>query len=268
MGWPIGHSKSPALHGYWLRELGIDGAYVPLAVEPGNLATALRALPALGFVGVNLTVPHKEEALRIVDDVDVIARQIGAANTIVVARDGTLRATNTDAYGFISNLRHNAPSFSAGAMPAAVLGAGGAARAVCAALIDAGCHEIRLMNRNRARAEILASTFGKAIRVMDWHGRSQHLAGAGLLVNTTTLGMSGQPALDIQLEALRDDAVVSDIVYAPLETPLLTTARSRGLHAVDGLGMLLYQAQPAFAAWFGKTPEVTPALRAHVLGQT
>ena len=267
MGWPIGHSKSPGLHNYWIAELKLDGAYVPLAVKPEDLATALRALLALGFAGVNLTVPHKEEALRVVDAIDDIAQRIGAINTVIVTPDGKLRGTNTDAFGFMANLKAGAPQFRAEAAPAVVLGAGGAARAVCAALADAGCREIRLINRNRERAETLASRIGKAITVRDWAARSQELSDAGLLVNTTTLGMTGQPPLEIALDALPKTAVVHDIVYAPLETPLLATARTRGHHVVDGLGMLLYQAQPAFAAWFGVTPEVTPGLRAHVLGK-
>ncbi len=266
MGWPIGHSKSPALHNYWINELKLDGAYVPLAVKPEDLATALRALPALGFAGVNLTVPHKEEALRVVDEIDEIAKRIGAINTIIVTTDGKLRGTNTDAFGFMANLKAGAPQYSASAAPAVVLGAGGAARAVCAALVDAGCTEVRLLNRNRERAETLAARMGKAVCVRDWAARSQELSAAGLVVNTTTLGMTGQPALEIDLAALPTTAIVHDIVYAPLETPLLAAGRARGNHVVDGLGMLLYQAQPAFQAWFGVKPEVTPGLRTHILG--
>jgi len=264
MGWPVSHSKSPSLHGFWLREHGIDGTYIPMPVKPENLKTALRALPALGFAGVNLTVPHKEEALRIVDDVSPAAQRIGAVNTIVVRDNGHLTADNTDVTGFIANLRQNAAAWDA-KMPAVVLGAGGAARAICVGLIDAGCPEIRLVNRTPEKTKALAKVIGGNIQGAAWERRHDVLAGAGLLVNTTTLGMEGQPALELDLAALPAYAVVNDIVYAPLETPLLAQARQRGLAVVDGLGMLLHQAAPAFAAWFGVMPHVTPALRAHVL---
>lgn len=263
MGWPVKHSRSPQLHSYWLALHGIDGAYVPLPVEPKGLATALRALPALGFVGSNLTVPHKEAALAIVDRVHPVARRVGAVNTVVVAADGALEGRNTDAFGFLAALEQDAPSWSAD-RPAVVLGAGGAARAVLVALVDAGVAEIRLINRTRARADALTA-LGAPIRSVEWASRSHALDGAGLVVNTTTLGMGGQPPLDIDLAALPKAAVVNDIVYSPLETPLLAAARARGNTAVDGLGMLLHQARPAFQAFFGEDPAVTPALRAHVL---
>lgn len=265
MGWPIGHSKSPALHGFWLREHGIDGSYVALPVRPEDLSAELRALPDRGFSGVNLTVPHKEAALAIVDSIDDVARRIGATNCVVV-KDGKLTATNTDAYGFITNLTRGAPGYRPSAGAAAVLGAGGASRAVCVALMDAGCPELRLTNRNRARAEALAAELGKKVTVVDWDKRNAMLSDAALLVNTTRLGMTGEPPLDVDLTSLPTTAVINDIVYAPLETALLQAAKSRGNAVVDGLGMLLYQAQPAFAAFFGKMPEVTPSLRAHVLG--
>ncbi len=267
MGWPIGHSKSPALHGFWLREHGVDGSYIALAVQPENLRAELHALPERGFSGVNLTVPHKEAALAMVDSVDDVARRIGATNCVLV-NDGKLAATNTDAYGFITNLTTGAPNYRASKGPAVVLGAGGASRAVCVALMDAGCPEIRLTNRNRARADALAAALGKSVHVVAWDDRNDILAEAALLVNTTSLGMQGQPPLQIDLAQLPAHAVVNDIVYAPLETALLQAAKLRGNAVVDGLGMLLYQAQPAFAAFFGKTPEVTPALRAHVMAQS
>jgi len=264
MGWPVRHSRSPQLHGYWLAEHGIDGAYVPLPVEPTRLETALRALPALGFIGVNITVPHKASALSLVDRVNPIARRAGAVNTVVVQPDGTLEGRNTDAFGFLAALEQDAPQWQAD-RPAVVLGAGGSARAVIVALIDAGLTEIRVINRTRAKAEALQE-LGPSVRVIEWDKRSAALDGAGLVVNTTTLGMAGQPALELDLRALPGDAVVNDIVYSPLETPLLSTARGRGNPVVDGLGMLLHQARPAFHAFFGLDPTVTPALRTYVLG--
>lgn len=264
MGWPVEHSLSPRLHGYWLEQHGIDGAYVPLAVAPADLPTALTALPALGFRGVNLTLPHKEQALDLCQEVDDLARRIGAVNTIVV-RDGRLFGSNSDAFGFLENLKEGAPDWRAEAAPAVVLGAGGASRAVVAALADAGVPEVRLVNRTRERAEALATALGGALSVYDWDRREAALAEAGLLVNTTTLGMAGQPPLDLDLGALPVEAVVTDIVYTPLMTPLLQAARTRGNPLVDGLGMLLHQARPGFEAWYGVRPEVTPGLRDFVL---
>ena len=261
MGWPVGHSRSPRLHGYWLDHYGIDGAYVPLAVPPERVVEALRALPALGFRGANVTVPHKEAALRAVDRADPVACRIGAVNTLVVGDDGSIEGRNTDAYGFLTNLREGAPAWRPAAGPALVLGAGGAARAVAAALADAGVPEIRLHNRTISKAETVATDIGGPVTVTT----IPDLNGIALLVNTTTLGMTGQPALELDLSRLPPDAVVTDIVYTPLVTPLLTTARSRGNPTVDGLGMLLHQAVPGFEAWFGRRPEVTAELRAMVL---
>jgi len=265
IGWPVAHSRSPRLHGYWLRRYGIDGTYVPLPVHPERIAAALRALPVLGFAGANVTVPHKEAALAAVDRTTAEARRIGAVNTIVVADDGTLDGRNTDAFGFTENLHAAVPAWSAKAGSAVILGAGGSARAVAVALAEAGAPEIRLVNRTPERAERLAADLRGPFRVMAWSDRTAALADAALLVNTTTLGMSGQPPLDLSLDRLPDTAVVNDIVYAPLETALLAAARARGNRAVDGLGMLLHQARPGFAAWFGVEPEVTPELRRFVL---
>lgn len=264
MGWPVGHSRSPLLHNYWLACYGIDGAYVPFAVRPDGLEAALRALPALGLAGVNLTVPHKERALALMDRLDAAAQRIGAVNTVVVS-DGRLEGRNTDGYGFIENLHAGATGWRASNGAAVVIGAGGAARAIIAALIDDGVPEIRLVNRTLARAEALAAEFGKPLVALQWEQRVAALDGAALLVNATTLGMTGQPPLDLALDALPKTAVVTDAVYAPLETALLAAARARGNVCVDGLGMLLHQARPGFAAWFGRDPEVTPELRAHVL---
>ena len=266
MGWPVGHSLSPLLHGFWLDRYGIDGAYVPFAVSPDRLGTAIGALRALGLAGVNLTVPHKEAAMALVDSCDAAARRIGAINTVVVEAGGGLRGFNTDGFGFIESVRQGAPGWSAGAGPAVVIGAGGAARAVCVALQDAGVPEIRVANRTPERAIRLARDFGAPLRAISWENRAAALDGAALLVNATTLGMTGQPPLDLSLDALPRQAAVTDIVYAPLATGLLRAAADRGNPVVDGLGMLLHQGRPGFAAWFGRDPEVTPELRAHVLG--
>ncbi len=266
MGWPVAHSHSPALHEHWLARHGIDGAYVPLAVKPENLRAALAALPILGFRGVNLTVPHKEKATAFMDRLTPQARRIGAINTVVVDANGRLEGSSTDGYGFLENLRAGHPGWRPGDGVAVLLGAGGAARAIAAALVDAGAPEIRMCNRTAARGEILTRDIGGPIRMVAWAERAAALADAALLVNATVLGMSGAPPLEIDLGRLPPAAVVSDIVYAPLETPLLKAARLRGNATVDGLGMLLHQARPSFAAWFGAMPEVTPELRAAVSG--
>ena len=268
MGWPVAHSRSPALHGFWLRQYDIDGAYVPLPVRPDDVEAALRALPVLGFRGCNLTMPHKKAALAVADRVAPLARRIGAVNTVVVLPDGSLEASNTDVFGFRENLRQCVPDWQPAAGPAVVLGAGGSAPAVVAALGDAGVAEIRLVNRTVAHAEALArdlATAATAITVRPWSERARLLDGAGLLVNTTSLGMAGQPPLDIDLSLLPGTAPVADLVYVPLETPLLAAAGRRGHPVVDGLGMLLHQARPGFEAWFGMAVEVTPELRAAVL---
>ena len=265
IGWPVGHSRSPRLHGWWLKCHGIDGAYIPMAVPPERLEAALRALPALGLRGANVTVPHKEATARLVDRVDPVAARIGAVNTVVVADDGSLEGRNTDAEGFLTNLREGAADWHPAAGPAVVIGAGGAARAVVAALTDAGVPEIRLCNRTIEKAEMLACALGGPVRVVPWFGRSRAVADAALLVNTTTLGMAGQPPLDLGLDLLPITALVTDIVYTPLKTPLLAAAAQRGNPTVDGLGMLLYQAVPGFEAWFGVRPAVTAALREFVL---
>ncbi len=270
MGWPVGHSRSPQLHGYWLERHGIDGVYIPLPVPAEHFAQALRLLPQLGFAGANITVPHKVTALNVVDEVDDTARRIGAVNTVIVRDDGSLLGRNTDAFGFIENLRDQSPDWRAAAGPAVVLGAGGAARAVSAALLDAGTPRITIVNRTREKAEGLALSLGRTgggdvVGVSLWSNRAQVLKDAALLVNTTSLGMDGQPALELDLHALPADALVTDVVYTPLETPLLAAARARGNPVVDGLGMLLHQARPAFAAWFGVEPEVDEGLRRIVL---
>lgn len=266
IGWPVAHSKSPRLHGHWLTQYGVDGAYVPLPVSPDDLADAVRALSKLGFKGANVTVPHKAAAAELCDDLEPHARRLGVVNTLICTRDG-VRGANTDGLGFLNNLFHGAPNWRPESAPAVVLGAGGAARAVVVALLDAGAREIRVLNRTRAKAESLAQEFGEHIRVFAWGDWAQAFPGAGLLVNTTSLGMTGQPALSVDLTPLPTSALVNDIVYRPLETDLLAAARARGNPVVDGLGMLLHQAVPGFQAWFGVRPEVTDDLRARMLAE-
>ncbi len=266
VGWPVSHSKSPALHGHWLARHGIDGAYVPLAVAPDRFDRAVGTLADLGFAGCNVTIPHKEAALALCDELAPVASNIGAVNTVVIDADGRLFGDNTDAFGFIENLKQGAPAWQASSGPAVVLGAGGAGRAIIAALLDDGVTEIRLLNRTFGRAQDLAGHFGPAVQPLDWLQRAECLSGAGLLVNTTSLGMTGQPPLDIALDDLPATAVVTDNVYAPLMTPLLNRARDRGNPVVDGLGMLLHQARPGFSAWFGVDPVVDDDLRRAVIG--
>jgi shikimate dehydrogenase len=265
IGWPVEHSRSSLIHRYWLKQYGIDGAYEMEAVEPKDLARFLGSLAAHGYAGANVTLPHKEAALRLSAVADEAARAIGAANTLWLDRAGRLCAGNTDAYGFMTNLEAEAPDWNRGRRSVMVLGAGGAARAILHGLLGEGAARILLANRTRNRAEALAQAFGPSVHVVDWEDRHRALAGCGLLVNATSLGMTGKETLDIDLEALPDDAVVADIVYSPLETKLLAAARARGNRVVDGLGMLLHQAVPGFERWFGVRPEVTPALRAHVV---
>lgn len=264
-GWPIAHSRSPAIHNYWLEKHGIDGIYVPLAVPPESFERAVRALPCLGFKGVNVTAPHKEAAFRAMDETDQLSARMGAVNTVVVRADGSLRGENSDVSGFLEALKEGNPGWRGGDGPAVVVGAGGAARAVVAALEDSGASEIRLVNRTPERAAALAAVAGPVVEPRAWEARTEALDGAALLVNTTPLGMAGRPALDLELSRLPAEATVCDIVYAPLETPLLAAARARGNVVVDGLGMLLHQARPGFRAWFGRDPVVDAGLRRRVL---
>ena len=261
MGWPVAHSRSPKIHQYWLEKHGLYGAYVHLPVAPGNLSIALPGLAALGFRGCNITLPHKVDALKLVHDVDVNARRVGAINTIVVQPDGSLKGFNNDGFGFIQSLLEAKPDWRADAGPVTVLGAGGAARAVILSLADHGAKEIRLINRTFDTAQALAREFGAPVKALLWEDRHAALADIALLVNTTSQGMHGNPALDLNLDALPAQALVSDVIYVPLETPLLAAARLRGNPTVNGLGMLLHQARPAFQAWFGVLPDVSPELR-------
>lgn len=262
IGYPAAHSRSPRLHAHWLQRYGIAGYYVPLQIAPADLAEALVLLPRLGFRGANVTLPHKEAALGLAAETTPEARRIGAANTIVFTETGFL-ADNTDAHGFARNILDHRPGWRPRTV--AVIGAGGAARAVLAALIDRGASEIRLTNRTTERAERLAEEFGPEVRPIRWQAREEMLAGCDTLVNATSLGMAGKPGLDLAVDALPGDAVVNDLVYTPLETPLLAAARARGNVTVDGLGMLLHQAVPGFERWFGLRPAVDAALRAAVL---
>ncbi|WP_336079700.1 shikimate dehydrogenase [Thalassospira sp. CH_XMU1448-2] len=266
MGWPVSHSKSPRLHGYWLAKYGIDGSYMPLPVEPENFQAALISLRNLGFSGVNVTIPQKEMAMPECDELSDRARRIGAVNTVTFAKDGRLLGDNTDGFGFIENLRQEAPGIDFTSGPAVVLGAGGASRAILVALLDEGSPEIRIANRTRKRAEDVTREFNDPrLKVIDWPLSPDVLSDVALLVNTTSLGMVGQPKLDIDLDGLPTSALVTDIVYAPLVTDLLAQARERGNPIVDGLGMLLHQARPGFHRWFGIDPEVTQELRDFVL---
>jgi shikimate dehydrogenase len=264
MGMPIMHSRSPMLHNYWFKQQGMAGSYVPLAIQPTGLAAALRALHPLGFSGCNLTIPHKQEAMKIVDEVNDAARQIGAISCVTVRADSSLLGSNNDAFGFIRNIQQAQPQWRADAGPIVVIGAGGGSRAVCFGLMQEGAREIRLVNRSDARAQQLADDFGVPLQAYPWAQRHDVLAGAALVVNTTSQGMVGQTPLDIHLDALPLSALVTDIVYSPLETPLLAAARLRGNVIVDGLGMLLHQGPPAWKSWFGLEPKVTPELRALV----
>jgi shikimate dehydrogenase len=253
------------VHGHWLQTYGIAGHYIPMDVSRDNLSAVLRMLPKMGFVGVNITIPHKEAVMELADLVSDRAILIGAANTLIFRQDGKMHADNTDGYGFLENLKNGAPRWNPKSGPAAVLGAGGSARAVIAALIDAGVPEIMISNRTRVRAEKLKADFGSRLRIFDWVQAGNMMDHVNLLVNTTSLGMIGKGEMRVPLDGLRPNTVVTDLVYAPLKTRLLETAESMGCVTVDGLGMLLHQAVPGFERWFGQRPEVDRATRAAAL---
>lgn len=265
IGCPIAHSKSPQLQRHWLNTYGIRGHYVPLHVEPGDLETVLRTLPKMGFTGVNVTLPHKEEAVALADQVTDRATLIGAANTLTFREDGSILADNTDGYGFITNLHQGAPDWDPASGPAVVLGAGGACRAVIASLLEAGVPEVILSNRTRGRADQLREEFGTRVRVVEWVQAGNVIEEGALLVNTTSLGMLGKPRLRVPLDGLPPGTLVTDLIYTPLKTDLLTYAEEIGCQVVDGLGMLLHQAVPGFERWFGQRPEVDNATRAAAL---
>ena len=261
LGYPIHHSKSPKMHGYWLDQTGVSGYYVPLEIHPDNFEEALRHMPKLSFRGANVTIPHKERALELADVVSERAQRIGAANTLYFDVDGKIHADNTDGYGFITNLKNGAPEWSAKAGPALVLGAGGAARAILDALITEETPKIYLTNRTKERAQTLANEFGDMVEVVDWVDKNTALSDVKTLINATSLGMSGEGDLGLDFSQLTKDMTVTDIVYTPLETDLLKHANQRGCTCVDGLGMLIYQGVPGFSNWLGATPKVTDELR-------
>jgi len=265
IGSPIAHSKSPQVHGHWLKTYGIAGRYIPLHVERADLSEVLRTLPKMGFVGVNLTLPHKEAVLEIADQATDRAILLGAANTVSFREDGRIFADNTDGYGFMENLRHGAPDWQPRNGAVALLGAGGAARAVIGALLDAGVPEIMLSNRTRVTAEKLKSDFGNRITLYDWVQAGNMMDRADMVVNTTSLGMIGKGEMRVPLDGLRPGTVVTDLVYTPLKTQFLETAEQMGCVTVDGLGMLLHQAVPGFERWFGHRPTVDRATRAAAL---
>ncbi|MEP4249748.1 shikimate dehydrogenase [Tateyamaria sp.] len=265
IGSPISHSKSPQIHQHWLKTYGLPGHYIPMDVAPQNLKAVLKTLPQAGFVGANITLPHKEAVLELADLVTDRATLIGAANTLIFRKDGKIHADNTDGYGFLENLKAGAPNWRPEAGPATVLGAGGSARAVITSLLDAGVPEILLSNRTRVRAEKLADDFGQRITVIDWVQAGNILEESALVVNTTSLGMIGKSAMRIPLDGLKAGTVVTDLVYAPLKTDLLAAADAAGCLTVDGLGMLLHQAVPGFERWFGKRPNVDSATRTAAL---
>ena len=264
MGWPVAHSRSPVIHNHWIAKHGLKGSYVQLPVKPENLEDAIRGLKALGFAGCNVTVPHKVRAMALMDELHPVARRMQAINTIVVREDGSLYGMNNDGAGYVQSLRDADPAWRGDTGPVLLLGAGGAARAIVVALLDEGAPEIRICNRTRDKAQALADEFGPLVKVVDWAEREDAQAGVSLLVNSTTQGMHGQTPLELRLDALPAQALVSDAIYIPLETPLLAAARARGHRTVNGLGMLLNQARPAFKAWFGVMPEITPELRAAI----
>jgi shikimate dehydrogenase len=266
IGSPVAHSLSPRLHAFWLHRHGLRGHYIPMDVAQADLRAVVAILPRMGFVGLNVTIPHKETVLGIADIVTDRAALIGAANTLIFRKDGKLHADNTDGAGFIANLRQGAPAWAPASGPAAVFGAGGAARAVVAALIEVGVPEVRIANRTRARTEALRADFGARVVVYDWVQAGNMLDGAATVVNTTALGMAGKPDFRVPLDALEASAVVTDLVYTPLRTTFLTAAQAAGCTVVDGLGMLLHQAVPGFERWFGLRPEVDAETRQHLLG--
>ena len=265
LGWPVAHSRSPVIHNHWLAQHGIPGRYVLFPVPPEKLEAAVRGLAALGLRGCNVTTPHKQAIFPLLDRVDDLAQRIGAVNTVVVEKDGTLTGFNNDGNGFIQSLRDADPNWRPDSGPILVLGAGGAARAVVASLAAQGAKEIRLANRTQDKADAIAQAVGPLVKVVPWDAREDALDGITMLANATSLGSAGKPPLPMSLDRLPKGALVGDLIYVPPETPLLAAARARGNVTVNGLGLLLNQARPAFNAWFGVMPEITPQLRAAIL---
>ena len=267
LGHPINHSKSPKLHNYWLSLFGIDGHYIPLDIDPRNFENSIRALSGLGFVGANVTIPYKEKVLKIADKISDRAAIIGAANTLTFLQDGRIYADNTDGYGFLQNIKCKYNDWTAGEGTSVVFGAGGASRAILGALIEDGANEVILANRTRSRADQLRSDFGAKIKVVDWMKVQNYLSDASTVINATSLGMDGKAELPIPLQGLKKNTLVTDIVYTPLNTPLLENAAKRGCRTVDGLGMLIHQAIPGFERWFGVKPDVSEKLRELLISQ-
>ena len=267
LGHPINHSKSPKLHNYWLSLFDIDGHYIPLDIDPRNFENSIRALSGLGFVGANVTIPYKEKVLKIADKISDRAAIIGAANTLTFLQDGRIYADNTDGYGFLQNIKCKYNDWSAGEGTSVVFGAGGASRAILGALIEDGANEVILANRTRSRADQLRSDFGAKIKVVDWMKVQNYLSDASTVINATSLGMDGKAELPIPLQGLKKNTLVTDIVYTPLNTPLLENAAKKGCRTVDGLGMLIHQAIPGFERWFGMKPDVSENLRKLLISQ-
>ena len=265
VGFPVAHSKSPLIHNYWMKKYGVDALYVPLRVHPDDICAVLKTLPKTGFKGVNLTVPHKTAALKIVDELSDEARKAGAVNTLVFRTDGTIFGHNTDGAGFLLNLQNVEPDFDIRKSVTTVLGTGGAARGICAALTTAGCKEIRVVYRTFEKAKALQENVGGNIVLIPWAAQEKALNACDVLANATPLGMNGFEALEMDLSALKPSAIVADAVYAPLKTKLLAQAEKRGLKTANGLGMLLNQAVPAFQAWFGIVPEIDDGLKRLVI---
>ena len=267
IGNPIDHSLSPKLHNYWLSLFNIDGYYIPLDIDPRNFENSIRALSGLGFVGANVTIPYKEKVLKIADKISDRAAIIGAANTLTFLQDGRIYADNTDGYGFLQNIKCKYNDWTAGEGTSVVFGAGGASRAILGALIEDGANEVILANRTRSRADQLRSDFGAKIKVVDWMKVQNYLSDASTVINATLLGMDGKAELPIPLQGLKKNTLVTDIVYTPLNTPLLENAAKRGCRTVDGLGMLIHQAIPGFERWFGMKPDVSENLRKLLISQ-
>jgi len=264
LGWPVAHSRSPTLHNHWLAQYGIAGRYVLFPVPPEKLVAALQGLAALGLRGCNVTTPHKQAVMPLIDVVDPLAQRIGAVNTIVVQPDGSLRGFNNDGNGFVQSVRDVVPEWQPATGPITVIGAGGAARAVVASLAAQGAREIRVVNRTLERAQRMADEYGPPVSAIAWEQREDVLSDIALLANCTNQGMAGKPPLEIALDRLHPKAIVGDLIYTPPVTPLLAAAAARGNRTVNGLGLLLNQARPAFHAWFGVMPDITPALVAAI----
>lgn len=265
MGWPIAQSRSPILHNYWIKKYKLNGRYVPLAVRPERLRDAICGLPALGFRGCNLTMPHKQHAMTMVHSLTETAKRIGAINCITVDEDGRMSGTNNDGIGYVLSVQEIAPTWKPSDGPIVILGAGGAARAITVAMIEHGTREVRIINRTFEKAQALANDLGPEVKALPWEQRSDAIGDAALVTNATNQGMVGKPPLDISLNKLPSQTLVSDLIYVPPETPFLAAAKARGNVTINGLGMLLHQARPAFHAWFGVMPEITPELRATIM---